>query len=643
MSVGRFLQQAAAGNAGDPVYVDDVFSTFLYGKDGNSFSVDNGIDLANEGGLVWIKSRTATNDHHLFNTESGPLKRLYSNSSTNEGTQANTLTSFNSDGFTVGSSSYINSSSYDYVSWTFRKAPGFFDIVTYTGNGSPGQARTLSHNLGSVPGMIIVKSTSNTANWAVYHRKMDSSNPENYSMYLDVANGRATSDYWRQTAPTATEFTIGWDGDVNASGYEYIAYLFAHDAQEFGTDSDESIIKCGTYTGNGSTNGPEIDLGFEAQWVLIKNTGAVDWIMADNMRGMSSGGNDPYLRPSTTAAEYTSYDWIQPTASGFKLTNNGSSLNSNGGTFIYMAIRRPHKPASEFAATDLFDVRYGQNTTPVVTTGFPVDFFIERNPTGSDGNYFINRLTGINYLQSNSSGTGGNASLARLFDFNDGAMSAFSSAASYLIYSFRRAPGFFDIVVYTGSSSAQEISHNLGVAPELIIQKCRTQGSYPWNSWYSGLTNSQYVNLSTDAAVASSSNLWGTNATVATDSVFRTGSGNTGVDGSTSDTHIAYLFASAEGISKVGTFTRTSGDTTNVDCGFSNGARFVLWKRVSGGTGNWTVYDTVRGIVTGNDPYFFLNSTSGQVTSTDYIDPYSAGFTVASGIATGTFFFLAIA
>jgi hypothetical protein len=486
--------------------------------------------------------------------------------------------------------------------------------------------------------MIIVKDLTTAYNWMVYHRSLGG---YNYYLHLNTTDSRFNNATVWQSEPTDSTFSVGhpWN---NTNGNNYVAYLFAHDAQDFGTDSDESIIKCGSYTGNGSTNGPEVDLGFEAQWVLIKNIGATGWIMADNMRGMSSGGNDPYLRPNESAAEYTTYDWIQPTATGFKLTNTGTSLNSNGSTYVYVAIRRPHKPASEFAATDLFDVRYGQNTTPVVTTGFPVDFFIERNPTGSDGNYFISRLTGINYLQSNSSGTGGNTSLARLFDFNDGVMSAFSSAASYLIYSFRRAPGFFDVVTYTGTGTAGlSINHNLGVTPEMMIVK-RRNSSQGWAVYH------QYANASpatgacqlestiefTDSAV-----YW--NDTAPTDTVFTLGSSN--ITNNNSDTYIAYLFATVPGISKVGAVSHTTGSTTDVDCGFSSGARFVLVKRVDNGGGHWVVVDSVRGINAGNDPYLLLSSTAAQVTNQDVIDPLSSGFQMQGFFATGTWLFLAIA
>ena len=663
MSRALLLNAAASGAAGsDPVYVDDVFSTYLYdGNDsgsGGTQNIINGIDLSGEGGMVWLKGRSNGTDGNLYDTARGVRKYIRTNSNGAESTanSGSGLTSFNNNGFTLGNNwNTENFNSYTYVSWTFRKQKKFFDIVTYTGDGA--LERNISHNLGSSPGMVIVKRTdSNTSgNWAVGHRgyNQSSSRTNSRSGFLNFSDSmNSTTGVYNFTATT---FGVTDSGNkTNINGATYVAYLFAHNDGDggFGEGGDEDIIKCGSYTGTGSYSSPPvINLGFEPQWVMLKNaTSSGDWVICDVIRGATSqivgtAGNAQRLNANTSSAEtsYTGgYIPVSPTATGFTMSIDGSEGNASGKTYIYMAIRRPHKPASEFAATDLFSIDgSGSATNPVYeSNNHIVDMAIQKRPSYTDAPLFFSRLTGNKYLNSTSSSaesTGSNIA----WDYMDGVVNSFS-AITYAAWMFRRAPGFFDVVCYNGSSSAQEISHNLGVTPELIIQKCRTQGSYPWNSWYTGLTNSQYINFNSTSGVQTSSNLWGTNATVATDSVFRTGSGNTGVDGGTSDGHIAYLFATAAGISKVGTFSRTSGDTTNVDCGFTNGARFVLLKRTNT-TGNWVLWDSVRGIVAGNDPYVFLNSNSSQVTNQDYIDPLSSGFTLTSGIATGDWVFLAIA
>ena len=289
------LIQAAAGNAGEAVYVEDVFSTFVYDGTGSSLEINNGIDLSGEGGLVWIKGRTddiATQPHRLVDTERGVNEAISSNANDNVLDITGEFTSFDNDGFTLASTSGngFNRSGEKYVSWTFRNQPGFFEVVKYEGNGTAG--RTVSHNLGSAPGCIIVKrveSGQSNGDFFVYHRG-NTANPE--TDYILLNNRNATVDStsaWNDTAPTATEFTLGSSSDVNASSNTYIAYLFAHDDQSFGEDSDEAIIKCGSYTGTGAA-GNNITVGFEPQWIMFKRTdaGSSDWVIFDAIRGLTA-------------------------------------------------------------------------------------------------------------------------------------------------------------------------------------------------------------------------------------------------------------------------------------------------------------------------------------------------------------------
>lgn len=583
------------------------------------------------GGMVWIKNRSSALDHYVFDTERGATKRLITNRTNAEATSATSLTSFNSNGFSLGSLSQVNSSGNDLASWTFRKQPGFFDVVTYTGNSTAGH--TIPHNLGTVPGMIIIKWVNTAGDWSVYHRS--TGNQTIMKLNSTAATSGNSISYFNNTDPTSTEFTLGVSSDMNLNGYNYVAYLFAHDAQDFGTDSDEAIIKCGAIAANSSET-----LGFEPQWLLTKKyDGTAGWTLVDSMRRFEVDGSN-YVQANTTNTEATNGLW--------KINSNGFSLGGGSGNYIYVAIRRPHKPAEEFAATDLFSIDgAGSATNPAFqSNNHIVDMGIQKRPAATDASLFFSRLTGNKYLNSTSTVSEATGS-SIAWDYMNGMLNSFS-ATSYQAWMFRRAPGFFDVVVYTGSSSAQEIPHNLGVTPELIIQKCRTQGSgYNWNSWFTGLTNSQYINLNTTAAVSSSSNLWGTNATVATDSVFRTGSGNIGVDGSTSDTHVAYLFATAPGISKVGTYTG-SGSAQTIDCGFSNGARFVLIKCTSG-SANWFLWDSERGITSGLDNYIIVNQTAAQTTNSPVdVNPASSGFEVFGNDSDSnrnneTYLFLAIA
>ena len=167
--------------------------------------------------------------------------------------------------FSLGSGTTPNTSGGTYASWTFREQAKFFDIVTYTGTGV---GRTVSHNLGSVPGCMIVKRTDTTGNWEVFHRAIQSTpaSSADYAIQLNLTNAAAISSVWDSgTPPTASVFTVGSGATVNASGGTYVAYLFAHDAGGFGTSGTDNVISCGSYVGNGLTAGPQVTLGYEPQ------------------------------------------------------------------------------------------------------------------------------------------------------------------------------------------------------------------------------------------------------------------------------------------------------------------------------------------------------------------------------------------
>ena len=317
--------------------VAETFSTTLYDGNAATQTIDNGLDLSTDGGLVWLKNREASSgDHWLFDTNRGAGYGLISHS-TNAQTSFNnaSLTSFNSNGFSLGDFAGVNTLN-SFVSWSFKKQTKFFDIVTWTGTGG---SRAINHNLGSVPGMIIVKWYNvSTDNWTVYHRGLNGgTDPEDYGIYLNVTNAAINeSGFWNDTAPTSTQFTVG--GSLNSGfggGGQYIAYLFAHDT------ASDGLIQCGSYTGNGSSDGPEINLGWQPQWLLIKGTtGGNDWFLLDNKRGTIN----KHLYANDAAIEYDT-DAIEATATGFKLVQSYGAWNASGDTYIYMAIRSASAPA----------------------------------------------------------------------------------------------------------------------------------------------------------------------------------------------------------------------------------------------------------------------------------------------------------
>jgi hypothetical protein len=309
------------------------------------------------------------------------------------------------------------------------------------------------------------------------------------------------------------------------------------------------------------------------------------------------------------------------------------------------------------SGTEVFSPNsYSGNSTAdrtLVSSNSPVDLGIVKKFNGNGDWLWSDRLRGAgqtlysNYTQAES--VDNPPVYITGFDLEDGMevgshLAVNASGNNYISYMFTRATGFFDVVAYTGDGTNKVISHNLGVAPELIITKPRsnpTSSTTDWIVYAAPLTNSNFLYLNTDSAAVGAA-LYPSEPTA--DNYTVLGSARIGDSGGT---NISYLFATLAGVSKVGSYTGT-GSNVDVDCGFSAGARFILIKR-SDSTGDWYVWDSERGIVAGNDPYVLINSQSGEVTSTDYIDPLNAGFTVTSSAPAalnasgGSYIFLAIA
>jgi hypothetical protein len=624
MSISRKLM--TVGGGGGSKYVDDVFSTFLFTGENNNLDRVNGIDLEDKGGLVWSKCRSLTFDHSLSDTERGVNKSLATNKSDGE-SSALSITSFNSDGYSVGANANnVNDAGSDFVSWTFAKQKGFFDIVTYSGDGA--QGREIPHKLGSEPGMIIIKSIQ-SENWIVYHRGVSDPTGE----YLALNTTGSVIDHttiWDATAPSESVFTLGSTSFVNGPAQTYVAYLFAHDAPLFGPNGDESIIKCGSYIGNGSTDGPEIDLGWEPQYVLLKNAGSgTQWYSFDTMRGISSSGlPDAVLSPNAPFSETVTEVVLELTPTGFKLTSSDLAHNQGTERFIYMAIRRPHKPAEEFEPEELFAMEVadssGGTTTPEYIAGFPVDYAWKRHPTLTDNTMSTSRLTGDKYMYLNQSVLGtSNASVK--FTSNTGWLYD-SEPSPRQSWMFRRAPGFFDMATYAGDYVyGRDIPHNLGAVPEMMWVKS-LDIAYSWNAYTAARGGTEFMSVNESSESQVNSNFW--QDTDPTDQHF-TVSGHDVVNG-LGKNYIAMLWASVPGICDIGNYTGIAAGNSgqnmqDIDCGFTNGSRFVLVKRTNG-SGNWYFVDSLRGIVV-NSPTLMLNSTQTQQ-NTGYIQPFAGGFRV---------------
>jgi hypothetical protein len=652
-----------------PVYIEDVFSTYLYTGDGGTQTITTGLDLSTKGGLVWIKNRTNGSTGHAWTDTARGAGTGTTNTATNiiasnssNGTGANLpstsndyLSAFTTTGFTVVASNGANNAtritnraSDNYVAWSFEEQAKFFDIVTYTGNGAN---RTISHNLGSVPGCIMVKRTDTTGDWQVYHRSL--ANTE-YLVLNTTAIKATGATRWNSTTPTSTVFSLGTDATVNANGGTYVAYLFAHDAGGFGAAGTDNVISCGSYTGTGAA-GNAVTLGYEPQFVMFKtaDTSTGNWFVIDTIRQFGVSQNT-YVYANSTAADATANPGgISPTATGFNLITASAAYNASGTTYIYVAIRRGPMKRPTSGASVFSPITANAVAGTAQTTNFVIDsqWKAKRGSTDTLNTSIDDRLRAFSsnstaegrYIISAATSTEATTNATTQFFNNTGfQIPTYYASASSIFWSFGRAPGFFDTVCYTGTGSNATQSHNLAAVPELMIVKRRNVAA-AWAVYSASLSNTEYLVLNTTAAKATGTTYW--NSTTPTSTVFSIGTDAT-VNANTG-TYVAYLFATVAGVSKVGSYTGT-GAAQTINCSFTAGARFVLIKRTDS-TGDWYVYDSARGISSGNDPYMLWNSTAAEVTGTDYVDTDTTGFKLTASAPAGlnanggTYIFLAIA
>ena len=314
------------------------FNTKLYTGTGSELAI-TGVGFQPD--FVWTKSRSNTLNHNLYDAVRGVTKGLKSNTSDAEFTEAQSLKSFNSDGFTVGTDSHINTSSATFASWNWKangqgssntdgtinstytsvNTTSGFSIVTYTGTGSAG---TVGHGLGTTPSMVWIFNRTDGGNGHVFHKALGS------TQYLLHASTLGVQTY----APvgigslTSSTFSVGTVGGVNGSSKNYVAYVFAE---------KKGYSKIGNYTGNDNANGTFVYTGFKPSFVLIKRTNASDnWYIYDNKRdGYNVDNND--LHPNNTDAESTD-DKIDLLSNGFKLRMANNDVNGDGDTYIYYAV-----------------------------------------------------------------------------------------------------------------------------------------------------------------------------------------------------------------------------------------------------------------------------------------------------------------
>ena len=316
------------------------FKTVLYTGNGSTQSVTG---AGFQPDWVWIKERDDTSNHNLYDSVRGVQKYIYSNETTAEQTGSNSLTAFDSDGFSVGNGSFINQSSQGYASWNWLagdtassnsdgsitssvsvNTTAGFSIVSYTGTGSNA---TIGHGLGVVPDMVIVKCRSASGRgWTVWHNAL----PGTHALDLNGTDAQYSStSSWNSTVPTSSVFSVGTRLATNDNTETFIAYLLAE---------KKGYSKFGTYTGNGNSDGTFVYTGFKPAFVMVKSTSSADnWNIHDSVRN-EFNLTDNILYPNLSNAEgnpsVLSMDLL---SQGFKFRGSDGGTNGSGETYIYMA------------------------------------------------------------------------------------------------------------------------------------------------------------------------------------------------------------------------------------------------------------------------------------------------------------------
>lgn len=609
---------SSGGLAPSGGYVDDVFSTYVYKGNGVNRSFVTGQNLLADGGMVWTKGRSGTygaTDHYLFHTERGSDIFLSTNTTNGQGafTAGTSVSSFNNGGFSLGTSPYVNDSATEYVSWVFKNAPKFYGHQVVTK--STGSNVSVNFPELVTLGMVRVKKIDSTGSWYVWHRSLTAG-----QLILGEGTGAAAT----LGHVTVSGTTVTLVNGVIANG-SYLVEAFAHDA------SLDGIVQCGSFMTDAGGNAT-VNLGWEPQCVTLKASSVGSaWVTQDTMRGFSVSGAS-VLYPNLSITEDTGSTFYRPTATGLSIVN--APLSSS--TYVYLVIRRPNKPPT--SGTQVYNA---STASGVVSAGFPIDLHIGATRAGAASNHAMHaRLTG-GTRELVTSSTAAEATITDLgFDSMTGLRASLSAGG--VNHFFRRAPGFMDVVCYTGDSGVAFRNHNLGVKPELVIIKERssvaTTGN--WSVEFSNNGTWAYGIYLNSTAVSVSSATF-----VPTTTQFPVS--NISPYNLSPATYVTYLFASKPGISKVGRYSG-NGSTQTIPCGFTTGSRFILIKRIDN-TGDWFVWDTVRGITPTTDPHLSLNTVAAEVTTDDSIDQDASGFVVNQNAATninalgGNYLFLAIA
>ncbi len=521
-----------AGVVSKKTYVDDVFSTFLYKGTNGANTVNTGLDMSGEGGLLWVKARS-NRSHQLFDTVRGVNKRINTDTNSAEDNDSNINQTFTSTGFTFNNTyTDLNDNNVNYSSWNFRKAPGFFDIVTYTGNGT--QQRNISHSLGCEPGLILIKRTDSTGNWWVYHRDLGDTD-SNYSKAIKLNDTGAKFDDYKignRSKNTSTTFMVGNDPQVNGDGGTYVAYVFA------GGESTNALARSVDF----DASGDYLTIPDSADWTL-GNTFTIEFWVYLNSGAIAANGHDAIVTQGNSG-----------NSNGWWITVRGSDDAGSGN--LHFKDQDTSNYQFNSADKSIFE---GQWThCALVCNSGTSQWYVNGTASGATGT--INLSTDV-----------GNA-------FGIGTI--YSNTNTYLL---------------DGKIS------NLRVVKGTAVY---TSSFKPPTEPLTNITNTKLLccnNSSTTGSTVSPGTITAHgDPTASTDSPF--------------DDPAGFVFGDAEdqNVIKNGSMKLDSNGKTTVNLGFE--PQWLMWKKTSG-TGGWTIYDAMRGVITGSGDQF-LNADSSNAEST---------------------------
>lgn len=497
-----------------PPIPSEHFNTVLY--DGTSATQSiTGVGFQPD--FVWIKRRDGTENHYWQDSSRGSTQQIYSNLTNAQFNETTAVTSFDSDGFTMGSYNGINNSGESYVAWCWKANGGItssntegtitstvqantkakFSIVKFVGTGANA---TVGHGLGAAPEIIIFKSSTSVSGWKMFTNQ--TSDPANQVMELSDPNGvAARADAFNATLPTSTLFSLGTYSDVNNNGNDMIAYCFA---------SVAAYSSIGSYTGNGSTDGPIVNTGFEPAFLIVKRTdSSANWRLVDNKRSPSNPRQKALFPNLNNAESDVSDDAVDFLTNGFQIKNSDSSWNNNGGTYLYIAFASDASSAPVLTDSFANKLYTGTGSTQSITgLGFSPNYVWMKQTTFVDNHYNMDSVRGAAFrIHSNLTAAQGGPDTNRFTSFDTDGFTIGSdpsvnqSGSGFVTWNWKANPvptintdggiqsivsanqaSGFSIVKWDGTGSASTVGHGLSAAPEIILTK-RLNGVGDWYSF----------------------------------------------------------------------------------------------------------------------------------------------------------------